>query len=51
MTINIDSIEVVIDNEVNCNMTINIDSIEVAIDTEVNRNMTIIRFVRGHYWY
>ena len=35
MTINIDSIEVVIDTEGNWNMTINIDSIEVVIDTEV----------------
>ena len=40
MTIYIDSIEVVIDTEVNWNMTINIDSIEVVIDTEVN-NMEI----------
>ena len=31
MTINIDSIEVVIDTEGNWNMTINIDSIEVVI--------------------
>ena len=34
MTINIDSIEVVIDTEDNWNMTINIDSIEVVIVTD-----------------
>ena len=36
MTTNIDSIEVVIDTEVNRNMTINIDLIEVAIVTVGN---------------
>ena len=36
MTINIDTIVVVIDTEVNWNMTINIDSIEVVIDNEGN---------------
>ena len=36
MTTNIDSIEVVIDTEVNRNMTINIGSCEVIIDTEDN---------------
>ena len=35
MTINIDSIEVVIDTEDNRNMTINIDSIEVVIHLKI----------------
>ena len=50
MTINIDSIEVVIDTEVNWNMTINIDSIEVVIDTESNwKYDNKYRFNRGRY--
>ena len=50
MTINIDSIEVVIDTEGNWNMTINIDSIEVVIDNEGNWNMTInIDSINGRY--
>ena len=41
MTINIDTIEVVIDIEDKWNVTTNIDSIEAAIHIEASWNMTM----------